>query len=614
MIPALDQMGNPILKDDGTPLMKATRADMELKGYDRDLGFWFRDPKTQAQRWYPLWRYMEAHERIATKRKDGAGGVSPFELNPSQISLYKAMCEMRREGKPIRINDGKSRQMGGSTFVAGVFFPLTAFVPGRKCGIVADVASHASGLFEKYTLLYETTPDYLKKNLRKRAKNAYELTFDYGRGVSSSIKVLVQGEGAGRSSTFDYLHESEIAFWGDIAGTCLALENTVGDTDMDSIIFRETTANGANEWKRMFDMGTQGRGMFKSVFMPWFMEGTYRMRYDGHTLTDREKELMDKHHLSLDQIQWWHSKWENAGQDDAKMAQEYPSDPTEMFASSGSGVFNSRIVSERKGELLGKRPLRRGYYLYSKSVSSDGGRIELSGIRWMEDPNGSVSIYKEPDPTHPYVMVNDPAMGGEDYWATQLIDNSDCSQCAAFHKRGCDADEATFQSYCLYREYFDRCGRVMVGGETNTTSYFVNTMKKLGVRDVYVDRDTEGFGGRLTANYGYKTKQTNRQGMIDDFVMAFRESGGTIVNDFDTICEIESFSYQRSGRAGKEKAMAESGAHDDLVMAYCGFFLMRRYYSAAVARPETEPKTEAHGKANPLASPERRSGGIYLSW
>lgn len=612
MIPALDQMGNPILKDDGTPLMKATKADMELRDYDRELGFWFRDPKTQSQRWYPLWRYMEAHERIATKRKDGAGGVSPFELNSSQIALYKAMCEMRREGKPIRINDGKSRQMGGSTFVAGVFFPLTAFVPGRKCGIVADVASHASGLFEKYTLLYETTPDYLKKNLRKRAKNAYELTFDYGRGVSSSIKVLVQGEGAGRSNTFDYLHESEIAFWGDIAGTCLALENTVGDTDMNSIIFRETTANGANEWKRMYDMGMQGRGMFKSVFMPWFLEDTYRMRYDGHTLTDREKELIEKHHLGLDQIQWWHSKWETAGQDDSKMAQEYPSDPTEMFVASGSGVFNSRIVSERKGELLDKRPLRRGYYLYSKSVSRDGGRIELSGIRWMEDPNGPVSIYKEPDPTHPYIMVNDPAMGGEDYWATQLIDNSDCSQCATFHKRGCDADEATFQSYCLWKEFHDESGRVMVAGETNTTAYFVNTMKRLGVKDVYVDRDTEAISGRMIAQYGYKTKQSNRQRMIDDLVIAFRESGGRIVSDFDTICEMESFSYVKSGRLGKEKAMADGGAHDDLVMAYAGFFLVRNSYSASIRESQALRKRDVG--FDPLKRKDTKKVRAYMTW
>lgn len=611
MIPVLDSMGNPILKDDGSPLMRHTRADEELPGFDREMGFWFKDPRSGEQRWYPLWRYMEAHERISTKRGDGRGGVAPFELNASQIALYKEMCLMRREGKPIRINDGKSRQMGGSTFVAGVFFPLTAFIPGRRCAIVADVAGHASGLFEKYQLLYETTPEYLRRNLRKKAKNAYELTFDYGRGVTSSIKVVVQGEGAGRSNTFDYVHESEVAFWDDIAGTCLALENTVGDTDIDSIIFRETTANGANEWKRMYDMGMSGRGMFRSVFIPWFMEPTYSMRYDGHRLTPKELEMRERHHLTDDQLQWWHAKWETAGQDDARMAQEYPSDPVEMFVSSGSGVFNSAIVSRRKGELLSKEPLRRGYYIYRRSVSSDGGRVSLSGIEWADDPNGAVSIYKEPEAGHPYVMVNDPAMGGEDYWATQLIDNSDCSQCATFHKRGCDADEATFQSYCLYEEFHAASGRVMVAGETNTTAYFVNTMKRLGVRDVYVDRDTEAISGRLMASYGYKTKQSNRQRMIDDLVVAFRESGGSIVNDFATICEMESFSYIRSGRSGKEKAMAEGGAHDDLVMAYAGFFLVRGAY------PATVEKAARQGRKGMGFDPLRKERKVvrrYMTW
>lgn len=612
MVPVLDAMGNPVRKDDGRPLMKATLADRELPEYDSYLGFWFKDPKTGKQAWYPLWRYMEAHERISTKRADGMGGISPFELNASQVMIYKEMCGMKRAGKPIRINDGKSRQMGGSTFVAGVFFPLTAFVPGRKCAIVADVAGHASGLFEKYQLLYETTPEYLKRNLHKKAKNAYELTFDYGRGVTSSIKVVVQGEGAGRSNTFDYLHESEVAFWQDIGGTCLALENTVSDVDMESIIFRETTANGVNEWKTMYDAGMSGRGMFKSIFIPWFMEPTYRMRYDGHRLTDKEREMAGKFGLSMDQIQWWHAKWEGASQDYSRMAQEYPSDATEMFVSSGSGVFNSQIVAKRKGEIMGQEPIRRGYYSYSKSISRDGGRVELSNIRWFDDPNGSVSIYKEPERGHPYIMVNDPAMGGEDYWATQLVDNSDCSQCAVFHKRGCDADEATFQSYCLYKEYHDASGRVMVAGETNTTAYFVNTMKRLGVKDVYIDRDTEAINGRMIAQYGYKTKQSNRQRMIDDLVIAFRESGGNMVSDFDTICEMESFSYQKSGRLGREKAMAELGSHDDLVMAYAGFFLVRGSYSASIRDVPTARKPS--GGYDPLRKAEKSVRRRYMTW
>lgn len=612
MIPVLDGMGNPVLKDGGRPVMRHTKADDELPEFDKELGFWFRDPGSGSPRWYPLWRYMEAHERISTKRADGRGGVAPFELNASQIALYREMCLMKREGRPIRINDGKSRQMGGSTFVAGVFFPLTAFVPGRKCAIVADVAGHASGLFEKYQLLYETTPGYLKRNLRKKAKNAYELTFDYGRGVTSSIKVVVQGEGAGRSSTFDYIHESEVAFWDDIAGTCLALENTVSDTDPESIIFRETTANGVNEWKRMYDLGLSGRGMFKSVFIPWFMEPSYSMRYDGHQLSPKELEMKERFHLRDDQLQWWHAKWQTAGQSDSRMAQEYPSDANEMFVSSGSGVFNSAIVAKRKSELMGSRPLRRGYWSYHKSVSSDGGRIELSSIRWVEDPNGPVSVYREPEAGHPYVMVNDPAMGGEDYWATQLIDNSDCSQCAVFHKRGCDADEATFQSYCLYKEFHGASGRVMVAGETNTTAYFVNTMKKLGVRDVYVDRDTEAISGRLISSYGYKTKQSNRQRMIDDLVMAFRESGGSIVSDFDTICEMESFSYVRSGRLGREKAMAESGAHDDLVMAYAGFFLVRGSYPANVSKEA--PKGGRPSGFDPLRKERKAVRRRYMQW
>lgn len=614
MIPVLDGLGRQLSGPDGRPLWRRTKADSELNGLDQ-FAFWYSDPGG-AKRKMAVWEYMEAYERIATTRADGSsGGIAPFELNDSQIYLYKEMCAMRASGRPVRINDGKSRQMGGSTFVAGFFFPLTAFVPGKRCGIVADVAAHASGLFEKYLLLYETMPEALKKHVRKQAKNAYELTFDYGRGVRSSIKVLVQGEGAGRSSTFNYLHESEVAFWPDIAGTCLALDNTVSDADPGSVIFRETTANGVNEWKQMFDRGLAGRGLFKSVFVPWHWERTYRSRYDGHALTPYEEGLKAKG-LGLDQIQWWHEKWLTAGEDYDRMAQEYPSDVTEMFVSSGSSVFNAKTVGKRKDEIMKSRPLRTGYYRYSKAVSRDGGRIELSDISWVDDPHGTVRIYREPEASHPYVMVNDPANGGDDYWVTQLVDNSDLTQCAIFRKQGrrCDADEATFQSYCLYREYFDRSHRVLVAGEVNTTSYFVNTMKRLGVKDVYVDRDTEGISGRLQMSYGYRLKQDNRQRLIDDLVIAFRESGGRIINDFDTISEIETFSYIRSGKLGKEKAQAESGAHDDTVTAYAGVMLVRQAFSASVIEPAEEMRRRATGKANPLAGKGGSAQRRYMEW
>jgi hypothetical protein len=113
----------------------------------------------------------------------------------------------------------------------------------------------------------------------------------------------------------------------------------------------------------------------------------------------------------------------------------------------------------------------------------------------------------------------------------------------------------------------------LITGETNTTSYLLEMCHKMGHKFIYKDQDVEDLSGRYMNKFGYKTKQNNRTYMIDMFKIAFRDNP-KIINDYDTICEMESFQIVRHG-GNKEKQEATGGAHDDLVMSACGFFLCR---------------------------------------
>ena len=113
----------------------------------------------------------------------------------------------------------------------------------------------------------------------------------------------------------------------------------------------------------------------------------------------------------------------------------------------------------------------------------------------------------------------------------------------------------------------------MITGETNTTSYLLELCRKMGFKKIYQDQDVEDLSNRYMNKLGYKTKQNNRQYMIDLFKIAFREDP-SIINDYETICEMESFQVVKNSK-GKEKAEATGGEHDDLVMAMCGFYLCR---------------------------------------
>ena len=99
----------------------------------------------------PLYVFIENFLWI----QDADGNKIRFYLNDDQVDLYKEMCEQRLRGEPIRIDILKARQKGFSTFIAAIIFCMTIFTPGRKAAIVADIAEHASNLFEKYIFFYD---------------------------------------------------------------------------------------------------------------------------------------------------------------------------------------------------------------------------------------------------------------------------------------------------------------------------------------------------------------------------------------------------------------------------------------------------------------------------
>ena len=123
--------------------------------------------------------------------------------------------------------------------------------------------------------------------------------------------------------------------------------------------------------------------------------------------------------------------------------------------------------------------------------------------------------------------------------------------------------------YCLADMY----NTALITGETNTTSYLLEVCSKLGYKFIYQDQDVEDLSNRYMNRFGYKTKQNNRSYMIDLFKQAFRDNP-QIINDYETICEMETFQVVRTF-TGKEKQEAVGGHHDDLVMAACGFYLCR---------------------------------------
>ena len=597
-----------------TDATKITIANTLLAPYDDVLTvkMVFEDGKVHK---LSVWKLIEKFLMIRTD-----DGLIPFYLNEDQCKLYIEICKDILAGKPIREDILKARQLGFSTLIAGIIFVLTAFQTDKNAFVVADKSDNTNAIFNIYQTYYDALPDYIKQMIPKKNKNAYELSFDYGKGHTSSIKVVTQGDDAGRASHVQYIHLSECSRYDDLKSTLTSILQAVSSTSLNSMVFLETTAHGYNYYKEIWDKHMAGKGGFKALFYAWFTKKEYSAKYDGHELLPFESELRKKiPSLTLDQIQWYRNKYEELNEDLDELRQEHPSTPMEAFISSGSSVFNKQLISQREEELFGKSPLHRGFFSFTKKVSEDGGHIELSNIKFIETPFGDVSIYEEPIAGHPYLINNDPAMGGSDYWATQVFDNHNLHQCAVFHKSGCDADEAAFQTVCLASYYADPKGKtvslsksVLLSGETNTTSYLLETASKCGIKNIYQDQDVEDLSGRYINRFGYKTKQNNRQYMIDLAIIAFRENP-KIINDLETLSEMETFQYIESGVKGYEKPQAEAGKHDDLVMAMCGFFLCRTSLTSVVSEKPSKTK-EFYDKYGLLDDPKDTVKAGYNLW
>jgi len=531
----------------------------------------------------PLYKMMEKFLYI----EDENGNCIKFILNDDQVDMYEEMCLQRLNGNPIRANVLKSRRIGFSTFFAGVIFCEVIFNKGQNAAIVADIAEHATNLFNKYIYFYEHLPSELRP--RRNVNNAKELRVSWANGQHSSIRIMVQGESAGRSGTYQYLHLSECAFWKDLNKTLISLLQTVSPLNLNSMVFLETTANGYNDYKNVWDYDCGNpRSLYKAIFYAWFTDKKCqhlkpRIEYDD--LEEFEREIMSKYNLTLNQMSWYDDKYRSECRGDKDMLrQEYPSNPIEAFITSGNSVFNADLIALRKEELLKVKPLKQGFFRFKSEYSLDGKMINISDMEWVESLSGAIKIYKDVDRKHPYVVSNDPALGGEDYYATQVFDNYTGEQVAVYHKNKCDADDCAFQMYCLGKYYND----AMLTGETNTTAYILQICSRCGYKNIYQDQDIEELGTRFYNKLGYKTKQNNRQTMIDMFREAFRDDP-RMINDFETICEMENFQITRTA-TGKEKAVASGDNHDDLVMSICGYFLCRSMQRAIPFKDEYKKK------------------------
>lgn len=246
-------------------------------------------------------KYIEEYVKIRDKNSN----IIRLKFNEPQQRYYNTIRKLKKANKPVRIIILKARQMGFSTATEAILFKETATKTNINTAIVAHKEDSTTNLFNMSKLIYNELPNEIKPE--KKASNAYELVFNNknGTGLNSKIKCMTAGgEGIGRSDTINNLHLSEFAFWqGDKKQTLLGLLQAVPNNS-GTIVIIESTANGFEYFKELWDNAVEGRNDFIPIFVGWNELQEYQMPYTGFKLTKEEIELQKLYNLTLEQLTW----------------------------------------------------------------------------------------------------------------------------------------------------------------------------------------------------------------------------------------------------------------------------------------------------------------------
>lgn len=507
-------------------------------------------------------KYMARCLRI----KDKKGNIVPFRLNRPQARLYEQVQTLERQGLPVRVLVLKARQMGFSTLIEGMTFWDAATSFNTQCLVVAHQDEATNALFGMTKRFYDHLPEPVKP--RKKASNGRELEFAAPTnapvgtlGLNSAVRIATAGgRGVGRGFTLKRAHLSEFAFWpGDKNDTLLGIMQAV-PYEAGTAVFIESTANGFDQFKDLWDEATEawGRGErdgWCPFFAAWWEMDEYRKAPEpGSRWTEEETLLARTYGLDDEQLAWrrWCIKV-NCGGDEDRFRQEYPASPEEAFVASGSCIFDQKAILLWL-EHCRERVQARGRYVYRY----DG--LTIRDIAWEEAEDGEVVLFQAPVEGVPYVIGGDTAgdSGGawSDYFVGQVLDNTTGAQVARLRGK-MDEDAYARQLYCLGMAY----NKALIGVEINFSTHPVKELDRLDYPNQYVREMTDTYTGKLKKAYGWKTDPITRPDLIANLKEVARDHL-ELIQDEETLKEMLSFAKNERGRPE-----ALPGKHDDTVMA-----------------------------------------------
>jgi hypothetical protein len=261
---------------------------------------------------------------------------------------------------------------------------------------------------------------------------------------------------AGRGQTYTAVHASEVAFWPDIETKLLGLLSTVPH-DPETLVILESTANGNNFFRDLWDDAVDGKNGYIPFFAPWHEDpantrgsspGSDRKEFEGQIgqgpYGEDEPMLQERFGLSLEQLHWrrWRIDQPDIAGDLRKFRQEFPAFPEEAFISTGQQVFDQRRV-QILVDRCPKLEHQEGTLTASSKAVKKGrhGVVEVpTQVKWTPKGNGPgaeppvLAGLGATQEDGRYIVVCDASEGEEiergesDFHGIQVIDHNTASR------------------------------------------------------------------------------------------------------------------------------------------------------------------------------------------
>jgi hypothetical protein len=334
------------------------------------------------------------------------------------------------------------------------------------------------------------------------------------------------------------------------------------------MVVLESTANGVGDWfHEMWQKASRGENEFTPVFLPWFIDPGYTRAFrsasekqqfidevesistdiNGNKVHTYEYELMNKHKLTFEQMNWRKHTIANKCQgDESLFMQEYPSTPEEAFISSGRPKFSIKAL--KKYQTITKEP-QRGYLQYDPN----------GNVMFMPDAKGYISIWKYPEPDRFYAVGADVAEGlVEGDYSCAVVGDSESFDIVAMWHGHIDPDLYGLELIKLAKYY----NEAYLGVENNNHGLTtLSTIKKNEYWNLFFSKSYDKIADTLTQKLGWTTSSRTKPLMIDKLAEFIREFYLGIYSD---LIVSEAFTYIIEDNGSTN---AQLGCHDDTIMA-----------------------------------------------